>query len=223
MPARPAPSAERKTTPRFRTLADVIARLGVPPDRIRMKPPPGTATEADLGRVADGLCELIDGTLVEKATGDAESVIGSNVARLIGNHVAAGEIGVVMGEAGYVRLDVGTVRAPDVTFIPWGNLPNEEYPDEAYWPVPPGLIVEVLSPSNTAEEIDRKLAAFFAAGCRLAWVIDPPTRTAKVYTSARRFKVLDESGVLDGGKVLPGFTLPVADVFPPRKRPRKRR
>ena len=219
MPPRPVPSAARKTKSRFRTIADLINGLGgIPPDRIRMTPPPEFATEADLAKAGKPTCELINGTLVEKAMGDAESIVGMNVGRLLGIHVAAGDLGVVMGEAGFIRLGKGMVRAPDVTFIPWENLPNEEYPDEAFWAVAPGLVVEVLSPSNTPEEIVQKLKEFFAAGCKLAWVLDPASKTAKAYTSLKKVKEFDATGVLDGGKVLPGFTLPLADVFTPRKR-----
>jgi Uma2 family endonuclease len=93
---------------------------------------------------------------------------------------------------------------------------------EAFWSVAPGLVVEVLSPTNTKAEIDRKLRELFAAGCKLAWVIDPESRSAKVYSSATRFKELSADGVLDGGKILPGFKLPLADLFAATKRRKKK-
>lgn len=203
--------------------AELHERLGgIPLARIRMKPPPGTATEDDLERAPKPICELIDGVLVEKAMGNRESLLGSWLNRLIGNHVEANDLGIVLGEAGHLRL--GTqLRAPDVTYIPWAEFPNGEIPeDEAYWSVAPGLIVEVLSPTNTKAEIDRKLQELFAAGCKLAWVIDPRAKTAKVYTSAKKFKELDEGGTLDGGKVLPGFGLKLADLFAATKRRKKK-
>lgn len=197
------------------TVGELIARLGgIPPERIRMTPPPGTATEADLEAAGKPTCELVDGTLVEKAMGTTESFLGGNVFALIWQYVRAGKLGVVLPGDGFIRLRGGEVRAPDITFIPKDRLPGGKLPEGgAFWAVAPGLVVEVLSPANTKAEIDRKVAEFFAAGCKLAWVIDPPTRTAKVYTSAKRAKTLDETGVLDGGRVLPGFTLPLADVF----------
>ena len=128
-----------------------------------------------------------------------------------------------MGADGVLRLEKGQLRAPDVTFIPWSAFPGGELPeDEAYWSVAPGLVVEVLSPGNTRGEIDRKLAELFAVGCKLAWVIDPAAKAAKVYTSAKRFKELDAAGVLDGGKVLPGFRLPLADLFAATRRRKKK-
>jgi len=206
------------------TFADLHARLGgVPLSRIRLKPPPGTATEEDLQKAGKPHCELIDGVLVEKAVGTRESMLGVYIARLISNFVDPDDLGIVLGEAGFIRLGEGLVRAPDVTFIPWSAFPDGEPPeDEAYWSVAPGLIVEVLSPGNTRAEIDRKLNEFFAAGCKLAWIIDLRLKIAKVYTSAKRVKELDETGTLDGGKVLPGFKLPMADLFAAGK-PRKKK
>jgi len=196
---------------------------GVPLVRIRRKPAPGTATEDDLERAGKPVCELIDGVLVEKPMGLLESMLGAYILRLVGNHVAENELGIMAGEAGFIRLGENQVRAPDVTFIPWSEFPSGEVPkNEAFWSVAPGLIVEVLSPGNTDAEIDRKLREFFAVGCKLAWVIDPPTKTAKAYTSAKKFKQLDEGGTLDGGKVLPGFKLPLADVFASGTKPKKK-
>jgi Uma2 family endonuclease len=123
-------------------------------------------------------------------------------------------LGIVLDGTGFLRVRSDQLRAPDVTFVPWSAFPNGEIPeDEAYWSVAPGLIVEVLSPGNTTAEIDRKLKELFTAGCQLAWVIDPQTQTAKVYTSPKTFQEFDASGTLDGGTVLPGFTLPLADLF----------
>jgi Uma2 family endonuclease len=205
------------------TFAELHRQLGeVPLERIRTLPYPGSATEEDLLRAKGPTCELIDGVLVEKAMGDRESLLGMYIGRLIGNHVDAGDLGVILGEAGYIRVTPGQLRAPDVTFIPWSSFPGGELPEEAYWSVAPGLVVEVLSPDNTAAEIDRKLRELFAAGCKLAWVIDPATQSAKVYTSATSFKELAADGVLNGGRVLPGFKLPLADLFAATKR-RKRK
>jgi Uma2 family endonuclease len=206
------------------SFAYLYERLGsIPLVRIRRNPPPGTATEADIEPIGKSLCELIDGVLVEKAMGTLESILGIYIGRLIGSHVEANDLGVVAGADGFIRLGPGLVRAPDVTFVPWSEFPHGEVPeDEAFWSVAPGLIVEVLSPGNTDAEINRKLTEFFAVGCKLAWVIDPPTKTAKVYTSAKKFKELDATGTLDGGKVLPGFKLALADLFASTKRRKKK-
>ena len=202
-------------------LAEVLRRLGgIPPERIRMNPAPGTATEKDLRRAGKPICELIDGVLVEKAVGTAESMMGSHIFGHIWTHVRAHDLGVVLAGDGFIRIRKGLVRAPDVTFIPWSSLPNGEYPKETYWSVTPGLIVEVLSPTNRRAEIDRKLREFFKVGCPLAWVVNPKSKTAKVYTAPDRFTELTGRGVLKADPVLPGFTVSLAEVFGLLKRPK---
>src|SRR5690242_11142520 len=107
------------------TLAEVLDRIaalgGIPPDRIRMSPPPGEATEADAIAAAEGpekrLCELVDGTLVEKPMSTPESVIAMEIGRRIGNYVEAEDLGVVTGEGGMLKLEDGLIRIPDVSFI----------------------------------------------------------------------------------------------------------
>jgi len=210
-------------TTRVKSMAEVVHDLGdIPLERIRAKPAPGTATEEDLEKAPKPICELIDGTLVEKAVGDRESLLAAEIIGVVRIHVRAGDLGVILGADGYFRLEGRQVRAPDVSFTPWSAFPNEAIPEEAYWAVAPALLVEVLSPKNTVAEIDRKLREFFAAGSRLAWVIDPRTQTAKVYTSPKRFKEIDATGTLSGGKILPGFKLPLADLFAVTTRRKKK-
>ncbi len=198
----------------LRNFAELHKRLGeVPLERIRVIPPLGTATEDDLVKAKGPICELIDGVLVEKAMGARESFVGAMLLLEIGLLAKSKKLGVILGEAGFIRINDDLIRAPDVTFIPWSSFPGKKLPPEAYWSVTPGLIVEVLSPGNTKAEIDRKLREFFGLGCKLAWVIDPETQTAKVHTSPTRAKHLGADGVLDGGKVLPGFKLSLAELF----------
>lgn len=205
------------------TFADLHRRLGeVPLDRIRMKPAPGTATEEDLLRAPKPICELIDGVLVEKAMGFKEAILAGVLVRLMGTFADDNDLGVVAGADGPYRLQVGLVRLPDVSFIPWSRIPNDELPDDAISKVIPTLAVEVLSKSNTKAEIDRKLRDYFASGVKLAWVIDPRIRTAKVHTTATRSRELGPDGVLDGGRVLPGFKLALADLFAATKRRKKK-
>jgi Uma2 family endonuclease len=210
-----------------RTFAELHARLGgVPLERIRTQPPPGTATEADVLEARDGatkrLLELIDGVLVEKPVGTPEALLGGRLFRLIADFADEHELGVTLPGDGPLRLSDESVRYPDVSFIPWDALPEGEIPDEQIWSVAPALAVEVLSPSNTDAEMARKLKELFTAGCQLVWLIDPQSETAKVYTSAKRSKQLDAAGTLDGGRVLPGFKLALADLFATTK-PRKKK
>lgn len=209
------------------TLADLHERLGfVPLNRIRIVPPPGTATEADVLRFAEAadkkLYELIDGTLVEKAVGTLQSFLAAELIRLIGNFVVENDLGLVGCPDGPYRMLAGNLRFPDVSFVPWSELPDEEPPTEAIWTITPTLAVEVLSPSNTAAEIDRKIAELFELGTKLIWVIDPPTESAAVYAPGKKPKRVNPGDTLEGGRVLPGFRLPLADLFAATRRRKKK-
>ena len=202
----------------FADAAELVRRLGgIPLDRICFTPPPGTATERDLRaalRRSDRLYELVDGTLVEKAMGLRESMIAGQLLIEIGVFARRHDLGMPAGEAGTVRLMKGLVRIPDVAFFSWAKLPGRVLPSRPIPDLAPDLAVEVLSETNTPAEMQRKLREYFLAGVRLVWMIDSARRRADVYTSPDApAATLDESQALDGGAVLPGFTLPLADLF----------
>ena len=211
------------------TVADLIDRLGgIPANRIRLKPAPGTATEDDVVRWLDGpnkrIFELIDGVLVEKAVSSKEGILAGFVLRQIGNYADDHDLGLVGPGDSPFRLRLGLVRVPDVSFVSWERIPNEVFPNDAIASLIPDLAVEVLSKSNTAAEIELKLNHYFEAGVRAAWVIDPVTQTAVLYSSRSRSKVIDIGGELTAPKVIPGFRLPLRDVFAYlRRRKRKPR
>lgn len=212
--------------PRFRTMAELQAYLGgVPAERIRMQPLPGQATEQDvldIRRREGRLCELVDGILVEKPIGYYESLLAIALSHFIQSYLDDHDLGVLGGEAGFLRLGRRRLRAPDVSFISWKRMPNQELPDEVFPSLAPDLAVEIFSPTNTAAEMDRKLMEYFRAGTQLVWIVDPPTRSARVYTTPRRPRLLSENDTLDGGKVLPGFSLSIKKWFQRASRkPRK--
>jgi Uma2 family endonuclease len=216
------PTMLMSAPPKVQTMADLLEQLGgISPARIRAQPGPGTATVKDvvtIERHENRLFELVDGTLVEKVMGYGESGIASLLVIAIGNFAAQEDLGVVTGEGGMFRFPENLVRIPDVAFVAWENLPNEQIPDDPVPAIVPDLAVEVLSASNTANEMSRKLREYFRVGVRLVWFVDPRTKSVTVYTSPKRFKVIDATGRLDGGKVLPGFELPVASLFGKVKR-----
>jgi Uma2 family endonuclease len=202
------------------SLADlhrVIAAIGdIPPERVRLHPSPGTATEQDLLDADDHhnrICELIDGILVEKPMGATESELSVEIGSRIRIHMGSKKYGRILGEGGFLRLKSGLVRAPDVTFIRFDRFAD---PMEAKKPIPqvaPDLAVEILSTSNTRKEMALKRVEYFGAGTRLVWEADHRKRTVTVYTAPDRFVVLDDAGTLDGADVLPGFSLSVKEWF----------
>lgn len=202
----------------FGNAAELVKRLGnIPLERICFTPPPGTATMRDLRaalRRSNRLYELVEGTLVEKALGLGESMIAGQLLIEIGVFARQHDLGIPAGEAGTVRLLKGLVRIPDVSFFCWDKLPGRVLPSKPIPDLAPDLAVEVLSESNTPAEMQRKLREYFLAGVRLVWMIDPARRQADVYTSPDvPAATLDETQVLDGGDVLPGFTLPLTELF----------
>lgn len=204
-------------TPAYRTVADLLARLGdLPPGRIWLNPPPGTATERDVIEAHDRwnrLCELVDGVLVEKAMGYLESMLAIEIAFLLKAYLRQHDLGVVTGADGTVRLAPGLVRIPDVAFVSWDRLPGRKVPREPIPDLASDLAVEVLSSSNTRAEMRRKVDEYFQAGARLVWLIDPPTRTARAFTAPDQSTTLGEDQMLDAGEVVPGFTLPLRQLF----------
>lgn len=188
----------------------------VPPHRILLDPPPGMATVADVIRLShheNRGVELVDGTLVEKPVALPESVIASNIIRLIGNPVHAGNLGLVSGEQGMIRMLMGNIRMPDVAFFRREDLPNGQLPPEPAPQLAPALAVEVLSASNTDEEMRIKLREYFESGVRVVWMLDPPTQTLRVYDAPDRFRQLTRDDTLDGGPLLPGFSTRVGELF----------
>lgn len=200
-----------------RTLADLLDRLGgIPLERIRAIPPPGSATEDDVleaeghtGRV----CELVDGVLVEKAMGYYESMLAMLLGRRLGDFVEQHDLGIVLGEAGTLRILPDQVRVPDLSFIRWERFPDRRLPQEPLPRIAPDLAIEVLSTGNTPGEMQRKLRDYFRAGVRLVWYLDPRARTMEVYTSPEQCTVVGEGDVILGGDVLPGFRMPLRELF----------
>lgn len=200
--------------PPIHTIGDLLRRLGdVPADRVRFTPVPGTATKDDLLKPENKNCELVDETLVEKPMGMRESLLAIWIGHLLQNHVHLRNLGLITGADGTYEVLLGLVRLPDVAFVSWDRLPGRRVPDEPIPNVVPDLAIEVLSPSNTAKEMARKRGEYFRAGVRRVWEIDPRTRTARVYTSETAVTDLTSTDTLDGGPVLPGFSLPLAQVF----------
>ncbi len=209
---------ERPTIPTAADLLDLLARLGdIPPHRVLMRPYPGTATEqdvTDLDDHHDRLCELIDGVLVEKTVGYEESELTLLLGYFLVGFVRQHDLGIVAGPDGTLRLFPGRVRIPDISFVSWDRLPNRERPRKPIPDLVPDLAVEVIRESNTKKEMAIKLQEYFAAGVRLVWYVEPDDRTVRVYTAADRSTLLTEEQTLDGGDVLPGFALPLRELFP---------
>jgi Uma2 family endonuclease len=120
---------------------------------------------------------------------------------------------VVIPETGFIiSRNPDTVLVPDAAFIHEDRLPVDR-DERKFIPLPPDFAVEIMSPSNTRDDIAEKVALYLAAGVALVWVIDPERRTVAIHTPGLPEQVAYEGDTVDGAPVLPGFRVAVADLF----------
>ncbi len=108
--------------------------------------------------------------------------------------------------------DPDTVRAPNISFVSKDRLPAGPAP-EGYWPFAPDLIIEVISPGDTSQEVQAKVSEYLSAGTRLVWVVYPKTRNVVEYRPGGEARVLSEEDSLDGRDVVPGFRCRISELF----------
>jgi len=162
----------------------------------------------------DRPCELLAGQLhMMTPAGYGHGEVTMSIAAAIRDHAVRNRLGTVLvGEPGFVLArDPDTVRAPDVAFISASRLPESR---RGYYQGSPDLVVEVVSPGDRAGELRRKIGDWLDAGTRMVWVVRPERRSITVHRPGAKAQILGEGDTLDGGDVLPGFTCPLADIFP---------
>lgn len=203
--------------PEITYLGDLLKQLGdIPASRVRLKPTPGTATERDVIAIEERegrLCELVDGTLVEKVMGAPESFVGGEIFGELRTFVKRHDLGLVYPADGMARVMPALIRIPDVSYYSWRHFPQRKIPTDAVTALSPDLAVEVVSRGNTRKEILRKLKEYFLGGTLLVWVVHFARRTARIHTAPDVSRDVGEDGALDGGDVVPGFRLPLRDLF----------
>lgn len=157
--------------------------------------------------------ELAEGELIEiMPAGALHGVITSRLSRHLGNFVADNNLGEIMAaETGFV-LGEQTFRSADAAFVSNAKFAEHGLP-ESFFPAAPDIAVETASPSNTSEEFLSKVDEYLSAGSRLVWVVNPKRRMIFVYRPNDVITVLRENDVLEGENVLPGFRLPLAQLF----------
>ncbi|MBW3540331.1 MAG: Uma2 family endonuclease [Planctomycetes bacterium] len=163
----------------------------------------------------DVLYEVVDGQWREiEPMGALEGMLATELVRYLGNFVFEHKRGFVGTEILFeLDADRRLRRRPDVAFVSFERWPRRSVPRTEAWPVVPDLAVEVVSPTNRAEDINEKLTDYFAAGVRLVWVLYPEPGRIYVYTSPTQVRGLERSETLDGGDVLPGFSLPIERLY----------
>lgn len=173
-------------------------------------------TADELARLQDaGRYELSRGELIALApAGEEHSAIEGDLFARLHAFVGTHRLGrVYPGDTGF-RLSASPdiVRSPDVAFVRTDRL-AEIADRRKYIPFAPDLAVEIISPDETAEQIQEKVADYLGTGGHLVWVVYPRTRTVHVHAAGRPIAVLSASAFLDGEDVLPGFRIGVDELF----------
>ena len=194
-----------------------MSELGeISPNRVRFTPQLVKATIDDLIAINEseenGLFELVDGCLVEKAMSYEASVVAAAILSILRVFISKHRLGLVSGPDGFFQLQSST-RGPNVAFVALDRLPGGAFPTQAYPGIAPNLVVEVLSPGNTKGEMAKKRLEYFQSGVKIVWIVDCKQRTITIYTSPSIAKVVSETETIDGGESIPGFSSLVADFF----------
>ena len=166
------------------------------------------------GMQEDGFrCELVRGELVKMPpAGFKHGDIGLAVASHLHQHVNAMRLGrVVASDTGY-QLSVDHVLAPDVSFVAESRLPASGLP-EGFFQGAPDMAVEVISPSEREQHISEKVGDYLRYGCKMVVVIRPRARRVEVHLPNRETQTLEPDDVLDGGTAVPGWQLPITEIF----------
>ncbi len=159
-------------------------------------------------------CELIDGVIVPMSpTGEAHGAFELNVGAELREFARAQQNGKVrVGEVGiYIRRSPDTIRAADVIFIS-----NERYAQKgnsAFLDVAPDLVVEIMSPTDSFADVQRKLIDYFSIGVRQVWVLLPDIRTVYAYNAPTELRAFGPDATLTAPDLLPGFAVPVTRLF----------
>src|SRR3989304_1041101 len=158
--------------------------------------------------------ELSRGELVPMTpVGFQHSAIVGRLGKFLSIYVDEKRLGIVGMEGGFkLNRAPDTLRAPDIHFVSKERLAKEGI-TEKFADYPPDLAGEVLSPEDTASKIQKKVEEYLAGGVPLVWVVDPTNQKVTVYRSLQDIRLLSAAQELDGGEVVPGFRVKVAEIF----------
>ena len=173
-----------------------------------------TAAAVALEDDADKRYELVDGQWEAKEMGSSRhSGVGTRLIIEMGMHVKLNKLGAVYGADATFQIG-SRERLPDVSFLSTARTPAEGETFEK-WLVAPDLAVEVISPNEVWEKVNRKVHEYFAAGVQQVWLVSLELREVHVYDSPRASKVFAEDEDLANETLLPGFRLRISELFQP--------
>jgi Uma2 family endonuclease len=165
--------------------------------------------------VEEGLYEVVNGERVEKPMSALATWIANELGFRLQSHARARKLGHVLVEMLFVLDPVENLRRrPDISFIAAKRWPLDRLPPETGdWEIVPDLAVEVVSPNDLAEMVGLKVREYHRAGVNLMWVVLPQTRQIQIHPASGGGRILDLGDTLEAVELLPGFRLPLAELF----------
>ena len=157
--------------------------------------------------------ELINGELVMVPAGMEHENIVIKLSAALERFVSEHKLGAVFGSNAGYWMKSGNLRSPDVSFISKKLLQGFKRPPKGFFKGSPDLAVEILSPSDTMENLHEKIFEYFENDTKLVWVVNPEEQVILVYHSPRPDKLLRGSDILSGEDIFTGFTFPVSELF----------
>ena len=162
--------------------------------------------------------ELVEGQLVEKSMGFQEQLVDSKLYAILAVFLHSHDIGRAVMEGKFALPNSNNRRIPDLAYISYATWPKAKpFPKKAYASMAPDLAVEVISPSDGGRDIVDKMLEYFRAGCKAVWVVWPNAEQIHVYSSPKSVKIYGITDILEGDPVVPGFRLPLIELFPPEE------
>jgi len=171
-----------------------------------------TAEEFEQMKFDDAHVELVKGAIIKMTpAGFEHGKIAQRIGARLLDFVEKNTLGeVCAAETGFILSHKpDTIRAPDAAFVAASRAKSVE----GFFDGAPDLAVEVVSPGDSHEEVQQKVLDYLNAGTKMIWIVQPRTRTITVHRSLKDVYTLTENDALDGGDVLPGFSVSVQDVF----------
>lgn len=164
----------------------------------------------------DELYEIIDGQRVRTPPMGVYAIwTACRLARFLGNFADENLGRTIMEAIFHLPAPINRDRRPDIAFVSYERWAKDRPipATENAWNVVPNLATEVVSPTDSVDELEQKIAEYFRAGVQLVWVVHPTRTKVHIYHSPTQITVLSRDEVLDGGAVVPGFQLALSQLF----------
>lgn len=167
-------------------------------------------------KYADRDFELVRGKVVPMVPagpvhGDVDMELAAKVHAFVKRH----ELGKVYLNTGFILFrNPDVIRAPDQAFVSQARIEQNVPPTKGFWPLAPDLTVEIVSPNDGAEELADKVSEYLSAGVRLVWIVYPRQKQVHQFRPGSDPRILTTKDRLDGEDVVPGFSLPLSELWP---------